>query len=100
METEKNVKEHWIRNTRLAKYCQKNEKFRKAFGVVVGIVLAVCIICTISYIAELNTAKSIASSWRTDYWLDKVLSCRIKLGISIVIGFIDFYYGIKIIKKD
>jgi len=97
-------KQHWIKNTRLAKYCKEHDKIRKLITIIIVLITAILIINSICNLDELNSLKDANNANRavgtTNIRLEQQIN-RIKffIGGEWVLAFILMYYGSKIVEK-
>lgn len=96
---DKNVKKHWIKNTKLANFLKENEKVRKIFAVIIVLVGAFLIINTIVGLSNWNQ-DNIRYNAGILIAKSDLIKDKIQVFGSIIGAVLIFYYGSKLVEKE
>ena len=96
-----NKKEHWIKSTKLAIFCNKNEFTRKITAQIIVLICLLFFINCIHSLSEITSNTNIYQVTQSTQAYKKINNYKIQILVS-VIGLIGtFYYGNKLLdKKD
>lgn len=99
-----NDQQHWIKNTRLAKYSKEHDKFRKVLTIIILLITAILIINSICNLSDLFNLQDSYDASRAIGQIDiragqQINRIKFFIGGEWVLAFILMYYGSKIVEK-
>jgi hypothetical protein len=92
-------KEHWIKSTRLANFCNKNEHTRKITALIIMLICLAFFISCIYSISEITSNNNMYKVTQSTQALIKIHNYKIQILVSTIGLVLTFYYGNKILDK-